>query len=429
MAAAEMGLLAGGTRVEGCLLGNGERTGNVDIITLALNMYSQGVSPNLDFSNLGDVVKVVERCNEMSTPPRYPYAGSLVYSAFAGTHQDAIKKGFDAQDKRWAIADAAGEEKKIWSMPYIPIDPADLGFGYDNLIRVSSQSGKAGAAYVVKRGLGVEVPRNMQVLVYNAVQKESEKTGKEMTMNMVVETFKRAFYFDDGNGNGSSSTHGRIRFKTGKIFHLQSEPSSPQSECSDETLDSSDDEAPHPVKFEGELLVDGQSYPVEGHGIGPFEALQDALNQHLHIDVSVVDYAIQKITSKSTGDASSGAKNLSQTATFVEINHHADESGTPAHDIPVPRWGEVTRWGVGISEEKTTSRFLALISAVNSIVGDREFRRPRSIFHRRPAAVRTSSNQDISHLTIRAGHNVERSEEWSPVRQLQARAASVTRTY
>lgn len=308
-------------------------------------------------------------------------------------------------------------------MPYIPIDPADLGFGYDNLIRVSSQSGKAGAAYVVKRGLGIEIPRNMQVLVYNAVQKESEKTGKEMTMNMVVETFKRAFYFDDGNH--STTMNGRIRFKSGKIIHLQSEPSSPQSECSDETVDSSDDEAPHPVKFEGALLVDGQSYPVEGQGIGPFEALQDALNKHLHIDVSVVDYTIQKITSKSSGTAS-GA-NISQTATFVEINHHADESGTPAHDIPVPRWGEVTRWGVGISEEKTTSRFLSLISAVNSIVGDREFRRPRTIFHRRPAPVRTSSNQDISHLTIRAGHKVERTEGWSPVRQL--RAASATRTY
>ena len=201
VAAAELGLLAGGTRVEGCLLGNGERTGNVDLITLALNLYTQGISPNLDFSNLPSVVRTVECCNEMKTPPRYPYAGALVFSAFAGTHQDAIKKVFDAQEKRWCEAEEEGDVKRIWNMPYIPVDPADLGFGYENLIRVSSQSGKAGAAYVVKTGLGIELPREMQVVFYGAVQSASERLGKEMTMTMVLETFCETFCYERESGN------------------------------------------------------------------------------------------------------------------------------------------------------------------------------------------------------------------------------------
>ncbi|KAF8984433.1 hypothetical protein BDQ17DRAFT_1188454, partial [Cyathus striatus] len=193
VAAAELGLLGGGDRIEGCLLGNGERTGNVDLITLALNMYSQGVPPRLDFSNLQEIVAQVCKCNEMATPVRYPYAGQLVYSAFSGTHQDGIKKGLDAQAKRWEEVDRTGSGKKFWVMPYIPLDPKDLGYGYENFIRVSSQSGKAGTAYVVKQNLLLDLPRRMQVSFYQVIQRECERTSKEMSVSSITSMFRSTY--------------------------------------------------------------------------------------------------------------------------------------------------------------------------------------------------------------------------------------------
>jgi 2-isopropylmalate synthase len=203
-----------------CLLGNGERTGNVDPITLALNFYSQGVSPYLDFSNLSEIVAVVCRVNEMAVPPRYPHAGSLVFSAFPGTHQDAIKKGLDAQEKRWLAVDRSGEGIKSWSMPYIPIDPKDLGCSYDNLIRVSSQSGKAGAAYVIKQSLKLELPRRMQVSFYGIVQTMAEQTGNEMTVSLLVETFKKTYII-------GAEPLGRLHLESYRLF-----PSTPDAQSS-----------------------------------------------------------------------------------------------------------------------------------------------------------------------------------------------------
>jgi 2-isopropylmalate synthase len=182
VAAAELGVMAGADRVEGCLFGNGERTGNVDLVTLALNLYTQGVDPGLDFSDIDRVRREVELANQLPVHPRHPYAGDLVFTAFSGSHQDAIKKGFAAQ---------AGRER--WDMPYLPIDPADLGRSYDAVIRVNSQSGKGGVAYLLAAALGLEVPRRLQIELARVVQELSDSSGKEITATQIADMFRRAY--------------------------------------------------------------------------------------------------------------------------------------------------------------------------------------------------------------------------------------------
>jgi 2-isopropylmalate synthase len=169
VAATELALMAGAERVEGCLLGNGERTGNVDLVTLALNLYSQGVDPMLDLSDLPELVRTVEECTGMETHPRHPYAGELVFTAFAGSHQDAIRKGMAQQD-----------EKGFWDVPYLALDPMDIGRGYENLIRVTSQSGKGGVAYLLERQHGLTLPSEQQIEFSRIVQKTTEETGREV---------------------------------------------------------------------------------------------------------------------------------------------------------------------------------------------------------------------------------------------------------
>ncbi len=178
VAATEMGLMAGGERVEGCLLANGERTGNVDLVTLALNLYTQGIDPELDLSNLPEIVKTVEACTNISTHPRHPYAGELVFTAFAGSHQDAIKKGLAAQ-----------ENETTWDVPYLPVDPKDLGRSYESVIRVNSQSGKSGVAYVLEKEHGVHLTKEMQVAFSKVVQKASDETGREINAAEIKNLF------------------------------------------------------------------------------------------------------------------------------------------------------------------------------------------------------------------------------------------------
>jgi 2-isopropylmalate synthase len=184
VAAAEMALLAGADRIEGCLFGNGERTGNVDLVTLAINLYTQGIAPGLDFSDIDAVRRTVERCNRLPVHPRHPYAGDLVFTAFSGSHQDAIRKGL-AQQR----ADA------VWEVPYLPIDPADLGRGYDAVIRVNSQSGKGGTTYLLERGIGATPPRRMQIEFSRIVQGVADSSGVEVTPQGICELF-RTTYFD-----------------------------------------------------------------------------------------------------------------------------------------------------------------------------------------------------------------------------------------
>jgi 2-isopropylmalate synthase len=184
VAAAELAILAGADRVEGCLFGNGERTGNVDLVTLAMNLYTQGIDPGLDFSDIDGVRRVVERCNRIAVHPRHPYAGDLVFTAFSGSHQDAIRKGF-----------AQREADTVWDVPYLPIDPADLGRSYDAVIRVNSQSGKGGATYLLERGLGFTPPRRVQIEFSHAVQKVADTSGEEVSGEAVCALF-RSEYFD-----------------------------------------------------------------------------------------------------------------------------------------------------------------------------------------------------------------------------------------
>ncbi|RKP49224.1 2-isopropylmalate synthase [Trinickia fusca] len=182
VAAAELALLAGADRIEGCLFGNGERTGNVDLVTLALNLYTQGIDPRLDFSDIDGVRRVVERCNAIAVHPRHPYAGDLVFTAFSGSHQDAIRKGF-AQQARHAR----------WEVPYLPIDPADLGRSYDAVIRVNSQSGKGGATYLLERGLGFAPPRRVQIEFSHAIQRRADDSGSEVTSDEICDLFAREY--------------------------------------------------------------------------------------------------------------------------------------------------------------------------------------------------------------------------------------------
>ncbi|KAF9460953.1 2-isopropylmalate synthase [Collybia nuda] len=381
VAAAELGLLAGGDRIEGCLLGNGERTGNVDLITLALNMYSQGVSPGLDFSELAETVALVCRCNEMETPARYPYAGQLVFSAFAGTHQDAIKKGLDAQAARWAEVDRSGQGIKYWAMPYIPLDPKDLGYGYENLIRVSSQSGKAGAAYVIKQTMTLDLPRKMQVAFYKVVQEESERIGKEMTAALITSAFKQTYCLD-------SKPIGRLFLHSYQLYPLS--PSggraSPLSDysCDLDNLTPGED-FDSLLRFEGKLTIDGKQRTIQGDGNGPVLAILDALRADLGLDLAICESAAQTINPDSPAHT--------KAVTFIEMSLPGEPPGKP---------GLGSAWGVGISSEVMTSKCRAVISAANQLVGSREFLLPKNVFSPR-SMFQTSADSWLREVKLRAG--------------------------
>jgi 2-isopropylmalate synthase len=186
VAAAELAVMAGADRVEGCLFGNGERTGNVDLVTLALNLYTQGVHPGLDFSDIDAVRQLVEECNQIPVHPRHPYVGDLVFTAFSGSHQDAIKKGFAVQ-----------KSDALWEVPYLPIDPADLGRSYDAVIRVNSQSGKGGMAYLLEQEYGLELPRRLQIEFSRVVQRHADASGREVAASDIHALFAREYFEQD----------------------------------------------------------------------------------------------------------------------------------------------------------------------------------------------------------------------------------------
>jgi 2-isopropylmalate synthase len=194
IACAELAVLAGAQRVEGCVFGNGERTGNVDIATLALNLHAQGIDPMIDFSDIDEIRRTVEFCNRIELHPRHPYAGDLVHTAFSGTHQDAIKKGL-AEHRARAAAEGRAERELEWRVPYLPIDPADLGRGYDAVIRVNSQSGKGGMAYLLETEYGIELPRRLQIDFARRVQEHTDTTGAEVTARELWGIFEGAYLF------------------------------------------------------------------------------------------------------------------------------------------------------------------------------------------------------------------------------------------
>ncbi|WP_218240075.1 2-isopropylmalate synthase [Comamonas fluminis] len=244
-AAAELSLMAGADRLEGCLFGNGERTGNLDVVNVALNMYIQGVNPGLDFSNIDDIRATVEHCNQLPVHPRHPYVGELVYTSFSGSHQDAIKKAF-----------AAHKDGDIWDMPYLPIDPKDLGRSYEAVIRVNSQSGKGGIAYLLESEFGLQLPRRLQIEFSQVVQREMDASGKELSAADLWELFQREY---------------AVNTVKAPQYRLQ--------------------EADGVVSMTAEIEVEGEKYFLDGEGTGPIDAFVQSLSAAVGRNVRVLNYA------------------------------------------------------------------------------------------------------------------------------------------
>ncbi|MEU5362532.1 2-isopropylmalate synthase [Streptomyces sp. NPDC005925] len=308
VAAAELALMAGADRVEGCLFGQGERTGNVDLVTLGMNLFSQGVDPQIDFSDIDEIRRTWEYCNQMEVHPRHPYVGDLVYTSFSGSHQDAIKKGFDAME-----ADAAARGLTVddieWAVPYLPIDPKDVGRSYEAVIRVNSQSGKGGIAYVLKNDHSLDLPRRMQIEFSKIIQAKTDAEGGEITPGDIWSVFQDEYLPNPEN------PWGRIQVKNG------------QSTTDRDGVDT----------LTVEAAVDGEDTVLTGTGNGPISAFFDAL-QSVGIDVRLLDYQEHTM--------SEGAS--AQAASYIEC----------AIDDKV-------LWGIGIDANTTRASLQAVVSAVN----------------------------------------------------------------
>ncbi|MCH7233052.1 2-isopropylmalate synthase [Glycomyces sp. L485] len=273
VAAAELAVQAGADRVEGCLFGNGERTGNVCLVTLGLNLFSQGVDPHIDFSNIDEIKRAVEYCNQLPVHERHPYAGDLVYTAFSGSHQDAIKKGFAHLEKDASRAGTDVDEF-TWGVPYLPIDPKDVGRSYEAVIRVNSQSGKGGVAYVMHSEYGFDLPRRMQIEFSQAIQRHTDASGKEVT---------------------SAEIHRMFRTE----YHPEYQPR--QRLIVDDHTTSYADET---VTLDADITLDGVEQKVTGTGNGPLSAFADALST-VGIEVEVLDYAEHALSSGQNAQAAS----------------------------------------------------------------------------------------------------------------------------
>lgn len=235
-----------------------------------MNLYTQGVAPNLDFSDIQSVIDTVVYCNELPVHPRHPYAGELVFTAFSGSHQDAIKKGFEAQNKRHAVAAAKGEPQ-YWDMPYLPLDPADLGCTYEAVIRVNSQSGKGGIAYIVKQSLGLDLPRKMQISFYQVVQQMADQTGKEMTVEDITTLFKKTYHY-------GREFEGRLTLESFRFYH----GSNPEVLAPSRAAQVLDEHR----RLVGKILVDGTIRILRGEGNGPLSASTAAPQYDFPLDLS-----------------------------------------------------------------------------------------------------------------------------------------------
>jgi 2-isopropylmalate synthase len=323
VAAAELGLMAGADRVEGCLFGNGERTGNVDVVTLALNMYTQGIAPGLDFSDINAVARTVEHCNQLPIHPRHPYVGDLVFTAFSGSHQDAIKKGFAAQEAAGANA--------LWNVPYMPIDPADLGRSYDSVIRVNSQSGKGGVAYLMEAEFGVVMPRRLQVEFSGEVQTYTDAHGGEMTAQAIWNLFDATYL---------NAADAKLRYVEHHLFDHPGQTGKA-----------------HVQGIRIGVEVDGQPMLLSGEGNGPIDAAVHAL-QTIGVKVQVRSYE-ERSTKASSGAVNSqgGTEGAAaQACAFLELVASQGDTG---------KGGE--RFGVGMDTNIVTASVKALISGVNRL--------------------------------------------------------------
>lgn len=296
VAAAEFAVMAGADRVEGCLFGNGERTGNVDLVTLALNLYSQGIHPGLDFSDIDEIRRCAEYCNQIPVHPRHPYAGDLVFTAFSGSHQDAIKKGFAVQDP-----------DGVWEVPYLPVDPADLGRTYDAVIRVNSQSGKGGVSYLLEQEHGLVLPRRLQIEFSRAIQQVTDTTGQEVTAGDVYDIFDREYLSKKQPWALIRHTMaGDLRGAGGRQFTI-----------------------------EAEFEVNGERRVLKGTGDGSLSAFVNCLN----LPVRIVDYHEHAI----------GTGTDSRAACYIEVKIGDEMPG----------------FGVGVDGDIVTASFKAVLCAIN----------------------------------------------------------------
>ena len=368
VAAAEMGLLAGGDRVEGCLLGNGERTGNVDIVTLALNQFCQGVQPGpLDLSDIQAIVDVVSGCNDIPVHPRHPYAGDLVFTAFSGSHQDAIKKGFAAH----SAAKASGSA--VWDIPYLPIDPADLGATYEAVIRVNSQSGKGGVAYLVAQALGLDLPRRMQVAFYQVIQEIADRTGKEITSEDITRAFTATYHLPSLE---LGKNEGRFGLRSFTLSAAKALPADMSASMLEEIQNGS--ETPRLLTFEGEITKDGKSHTLRGTGNGALSALTDALEKSFGIVANIREYSEHVVDRNSfiagggAGSAAgigantnegkrTGSKTKAQAASYVELVDNEESNRVGAKKA-------LGFWGVGIDVDITAAGLKAVLSAASNII-------------------------------------------------------------
>ena len=299
VAASEFGLMAGADRVEGTLFGNGERTGNVDIVTIALNMLTQGIDPQLDFSNINSVMREVEYCNQLPVHPRHPYAGDLVFTAFSGSHQDAIKKGFHAMKQ---------SNNPEWAVPYLPIDPADLGRSYEAVVRINSQSGKGGVAFLLEKDHGVSLPRRLQISMSQKIQELADETGKEISSSVIWEIFEENFLKPKNN------------------FSYQSHTSSTKDDVN---------------KLEVKMIMNAKEVNVSGTGNGPIDSFVNGLSKELGINIKISDYHQSAISSGSDAQA----------AAYIELEKDGQ-----------------TKWGVGINPNTTRASFEAIIVGLSKIL-------------------------------------------------------------
>jgi 2-isopropylmalate synthase len=330
IAAAELAQMAGAERVEGTLFGNGERTGNVDLVTLALNLYTQGIWPNIDFSDINSVIRVCEESTKIPVNERWPYGGQLVVCAFSGSHQDAIKKGFNVRKAEGA------KPQDPWQMPYLPLDPQDIGRNYEAIIRVNSQSGKGGVAWIIQRALELDLPRGLQIAFSKIVQKEADRKGRELLPREIQALFEDAYHLKknprftliDYNITAVRSSISGDSSTLGTNLHPQTVPATNTSTSK--------------RQFAGIIAIDGAQHPIVGVGNGAISSLANALHS-VAIDLDVADYKEHAI---------GGGRDV-KAATYIECT----ATGSPGLKV----------WGVGIHEDVVQASLIALLSAASSV--------------------------------------------------------------
>ena len=343
IAAAELGQLAGAERVEGCLFGNGERTGNVDLVTLAMNLYTQGISPGLDFSNIDDIMRVTEDCTQIPVHPRHPYAGELVFTAFSGSHQDAIKKGFAAQ--KAAAANVADPDDIAWTVPYLPIDPADVGRSYESVVRVNSQSGKGGIAFLLEQDYGLSLPRKLQIELSQRVQKAVDVSGKEISADSIWDIFCQEY-----------------RQLTAPLTYVNHQTVSHQTVARDT----------HQIVLSLNLRYRNQPITLTGSGNGPIDAFVAVLNAMPELNhlgsIQIQHYEERSHTPGSNSKAVALVELVAQPShalsrspsRFAEEPHTSETSlgSTPSVH---------TSFGLGLHENIVIASFQAIVSALNRL--------------------------------------------------------------